>query len=117
MARNHIHFASPPPGTSPGGPVVLPGLRGSAELLLYLDIPAALSAGIPLFRSANGVVLSPGLGPTGSILPSFFRAVDARTGRQVWPEPTETDASESGGGGVDATGPVASPPHALMSDG
>lgn len=115
MKRNHIHFASPPPGTSPGGPVILPGLRSSAELLLYLDTAAALSAGIPLFRSANGVVLSPGLGPTGSILPSFFRTVDVRTGRQVWPEPTEPGTSDSKG--VDASGPVASPPHPLMSDG
>lgn len=96
MARNHIHFSCPPRGvtsfplatgdatTAPALPV-LPGLRASADLLILLDTRAAIDAGIPLFRSENGVVLSPGLGPEGSILPSFFRAIDARTGRQVWP--------------------------------
>lgn len=105
MARNHIHFSSPPPGVvafplaasgaaaAPTLPV-LPGLRASADLLLLLDTRAAIAAGIPLFRSANGVVLSPGLGPEGCILPSFFRAVDVRSGRQVWPLPEAAEEEE-----------------------
>jgi hypothetical protein len=51
-----------------------------------MNVPALLEAGIPLFRSANGVLLSPGLGATGTILPSFIeRVLDARTGAVVWP--------------------------------
>lgn len=100
MARNHIHFASPPARSAPGGPVILPGLRTRAELLLYLDVAAALGAGIPLFRSANGVVLSPGLGAEGCILPSFFTAVEAGTNRQIWPPlggGSEAAAVDAGG--------------------
>jgi hypothetical protein len=93
MTRNHIHFAQGVPGTAG----VISGMRASAEVLVFLDVPAALAAGIPLFRSANGVLLSPGLGPAGTILPSFFaRAVDARTGTEVWPPL----AGSSGGDGI-----------------
>jgi len=48
MARRHIHFATGTP--SDGG--VISGMRGSAGVHVYLDVPAALAAGLPLYRSS-----------------------------------------------------------------
>ena len=51
MHRTHIHFASEPRH-----------LRGDewASVLLRVDLAAALGAGVPFCRAANGVVLSEG---------------------------------------------------------
>lgn len=46
------------------------GMRSSAQVLIYLDVQKALDDGIPLFLSANSVVLTPGIGPKG---PHLFK--------------------------------------------
>jgi len=71
MSRNHIHFAVGEVGANE----VISGMRRSTEVMIYLDVAKALAAGIPLFLSANRVVLSPGVGEQGVIKPEYFLAV------------------------------------------
>jgi 2'-phosphotransferase len=52
MTRRHVHFA---PGLPNDG--VISGMRAKCDVLCFLDVPAALAAGLKLFRSANGVIL------------------------------------------------------------
>lgn len=82
MARNHVHFAAGLPGA--GG--VISGMRSTSEVLIYLDVPAAMSAGLRLYRSANGVILTPG-DADGLIAPGLFAKL------------VEREASGGGGGG------------------
>uniref|UniRef100_A0A670ZIU7 2'-phosphotransferase n=1 Tax=Pseudonaja textilis TaxID=8673 RepID=A0A670ZIU7_PSETE len=83
MGRTHIHLA---PGL-PGDGDVLSGMRNSSEVAIILDIPKALADGIPFFRSANGVILSPG-NADGLLLPRYFsRALQLRPRRKserIW---------------------------------
>lgn len=63
MRRNHIHF-SPGllAGLKPGATTskVISGMRRDAQLLLYINLPKAIAAGITFWRSENGVILSEG---------------------------------------------------------
>ncbi|KAJ5641717.1 hypothetical protein N7490_005717 [Penicillium lividum] len=73
MNRNHVHFATGPSldsvlavqetETSKQGAekTVISGMRGDAQVLIYIDIRKALKAGCPFWRSENGVILSEGL--------------------------------------------------------
>lgn len=81
MKRNHIHLAANLPGDSG----VISGMRSSAEVHVWVDLRGAIAAGIPFFRSANGVVLTPG--DASGVLPLRFfeRAVDPSRG-QIWRE-------------------------------
>ncbi|KAF2138247.1 uncharacterized protein K452DRAFT_197769, partial [Aplosporella prunicola CBS 121167] len=100
MARNHIHFAAGlPKGFKPvedddaaattadaktsEAPAVISGMRATSTILIYVDVAAALDAGIPFFQSANGVILSPGDEAQGGVLGlKFFKRVeDRRSGR------------------------------------
>lgn len=75
MKRQHIHFAK----GLPGDKEVISGMRTSAEILVYVDIGAMLADGIPVFESANGVILTPG--DKGIVAPKYFKEVrDAKTG-------------------------------------
>eukprot|EP00796_Vickermania_ingenoplastis_P005540 gene5540-3996_t len=58
MGRLHIHFAKGLP--KDGG--VISGMRSSARILLYLDVAKALQDNVVLLESANGVILTPGMG-------------------------------------------------------
>ena len=76
MGRNHIHFATGPSLESvlavhtdgaAGGKLkiddsgVISGMRRDAQVLIYIDVRKALRAGVPLWRSENGVILSEGI--------------------------------------------------------
>jgi 2'-phosphotransferase len=76
MGRNHIHFATGPSLESVlavhGKDVaqencksdesrVISGMRRDAQVLIYIDVRKALAAGIPFWRSENGVILSEGI--------------------------------------------------------
>lgn len=76
MKRQHIHFAQQLPKKSPAGEqqkTVISGIRSSAQVYIFIDIPKALEAGVPFFKSTNGVILSPGL--DGTISPTLFLKV------------------------------------------
>ena len=47
------------------------GVRKSVHLYVYVDLEAAIAAGIPFFKSTNGVILSPG-NADGCIPAAFF---------------------------------------------
>lgn len=66
--RTHIHLA---PGL-PGDPSVISGMRPHCEIAVFIDGPLALADGISFFRSANGVILTPG-NTDGFLLPKYFK--------------------------------------------
>ncbi|PAA56265.1 hypothetical protein BOX15_Mlig027782g1, partial [Macrostomum lignano] len=76
MGRTHIHFA---PGEI-GEDGVVSGMRGSAEILIYLDLEMALRDGIKFVLSKNKVILSEG-DATGTIAPKYFKEVYQRRPR------------------------------------
>lgn len=49
-------------------------MRGSSQVLIYVDLEKALLAGIKFYLSDNGVVLSKG-DETGYLQPKFFKRV------------------------------------------
>lgn len=55
MSRQHIHLA---PTLDPTQHYITP--RPSSTLYIYLDLGKVLAAGIPVYTSANGVILTPG---------------------------------------------------------
>ncbi|KAJ9447508.1 hypothetical protein DIPPA_16677 [Diplonema papillatum] len=73
MSRQHIHFAPGLPRTDG----VISGMRATAEVLVYLDVEKCLANGVKLFKSDNGVILSPG-DESGHIKPEFFSKVEQR---------------------------------------
>ncbi|XP_006149878.1 tRNA 2'-phosphotransferase 1 isoform X2 [Tupaia chinensis] len=68
QGRTHIHLA---PGL-PGDPGVISGMRLNCEVAVFINGPLALADGIPFFRSANGVILTPG-NADGFLLPKYFK--------------------------------------------
>jgi 2'-phosphotransferase len=87
MKRNHIHLAQAVSTTNaisgthslplslPPGTHIIAGLRKSAHILIYIDIPKALSSGLQFFLSDNGVVLTEG-DDRGYLKPDFFLRVE-----------------------------------------
>lgn len=114
MTRTHMHFASGlPAGFKPLASAastatgeaetqdapVISGMRLSSTVLIYIDINAALAAGIKFFVSENGVVLSEG--NENGVLPyEFFERVESRKGGGVLmsggklPEGVQVDVEE-----------------------
>lgn len=89
MGRNHIHFASGLPAgfkslqsgsasteEKEAAPVIS-GMRKSSSVLVYVDINAALAAGIKFFLSENGVILTEG-NEQGCLPYEFFKRVESR---------------------------------------
>ena len=79
MKRNHIHLAAGPPSQEEGSQPALSGIRRDCDLLVSVNAALAISAGVPFFRSANGVVLTPG-DERGVLSAEFFRSVVRRDG-------------------------------------
>lgn len=79
MNRTHIHLARGLPGEDG----VISGMRTDCDLAIFIDVPKALSDGIPFFWSDNGVLLTPG--DTEGKLPSsyFSRALRLKPTRSV----------------------------------
>lgn len=76
MKRNNIHLIARLPEKEAE---VVSGMRKSADTIVLVDVKKAIDAGIPFYRSSNGVVLSPGLGVTGCIPPEFIQDIFARS--------------------------------------
>lgn len=73
--RLHIHMAAGLPGE------VISGMRHSAKVLIYINVPKAMADGIEFFRSANGAILSSG--KDGTISPEYFLKVTDRAGNSL----------------------------------
>lgn len=69
MRRNNIHLIACLPEEVDG---VVSGMRKTADTIVTINMAGAMAAGIPFYRSSNGVILSPGLGDTGCIPPEFI---------------------------------------------
>ncbi len=63
MSRTHIHFASKPDAIS--------GFRSNSNVLIHIDMEAAMADGIEFYISDNQVILSP-----GPIDPKYFKRID-----------------------------------------
>lgn len=87
MGRIHIHFAQglpPSSNASESGPVVISGMRSSAQVAIYVDLVKAIADGVPFYLSANGVILTPGIGERGLLPPKYFkRVIDLKTGKTI----------------------------------
>ena len=96
MTRNHVHFASGLPEgftsiasvdqegnavTTAAAPVIS-GMRKSSTVLVFLDLPKAIAAGLKFWVSDNGVILSEG-NEEGLVPLSVFKRVEDRTGEGV----------------------------------
>eukprot|EP00455_Lapot_gusevi_P028757 TRINITY_DN3079_c0_g1_i1.p1 TRINITY_DN3079_c0_g1~~TRINITY_DN3079_c0_g1_i1.p1 ORF type:complete len:100 (-),score=24.37 TRINITY_DN3079_c0_g1_i1:152-412(-) len=55
---------------SPGSAEVISGMRADCDLVIYVDVAAAMAAGIKFFVSDNQVILSEG--DEGGFIPSRF---------------------------------------------
>ncbi|KAF2824968.1 hypothetical protein CC86DRAFT_326321 [Ophiobolus disseminans] len=88
MGRNHIHFASGLPAgfksvadtasteEKEAAPVIS-GMRKNSSILVYIDINAALAAGVQFHVSENGVILTEG-NDKGFLSYEFFKRVESR---------------------------------------
>ncbi|OQV16995.1 putative tRNA 2'-phosphotransferase 1 [Hypsibius exemplaris] len=76
MTRQHIHFSKREPTEKND----VSGIRKNCNVLIYLDVEKVLRDGIPLFESANGVILSPG-NAAGCIPAEYFLKVLDRNSR------------------------------------
>ncbi|WWD20035.1 hypothetical protein CI109_104508 [Kwoniella shandongensis] len=88
MTRQHIHLA--PSFTGPITP------RPTSTLYIHLDLPKLVKAGIPVYTSSNGVVLTPG-GEGGIVGKEFWRKAVRRVGGKriiVWEEGKEVEREE-----------------------
>lgn len=79
MNRRHIHMAAHEHARS--------GMRHNADMYIFIDVKRAMDAGIPFFRSSNGVILSPG-NSEGLIPPVFFDRMEHAT-RRAGPQRSE----------------------------
>jgi len=70
MTRDYIHFAKGLPGE------VKSGMRQSSQVLIYIDAAKVMAANIPIYTSANGVLLCKGV--NGVLSPCYFAKVEFR---------------------------------------
>lgn len=95
MGRNHVHFASglpegfkslvdenDAPAADTAAAPVISGMRKSSTVLMFLDVGRALAAGVKLWVSDNGVILSEG-NAEGLVPLELFGRVEDRTGLGV----------------------------------
>ncbi|XP_076442329.1 tRNA 2'-phosphotransferase 1-like [Babylonia areolata] len=102
MARNHVHFAAGEPGQAG----VISGMRGSCDVIIYLDLEKAIAGGLKFFRSANNVILCEG-NEDGIISTQYFkRVINRKTGAELdLAHPvSDTRANEEPGGAVPKKG-------------
>lgn len=76
MGRNHVHCSTGLPEDEAG---VVSGMRGDAELLVYVDVRRSLEDGaMGWWVSENGVVLTEGEGEEGLVPVRYFKEVVGR---------------------------------------
>lgn len=62
------------------------GMRANAQVLIYVDVPKAMAAGLKFYLSANDVVLTDG-DEKGFIPPELFERVEFVAAHRVQPDP------------------------------
>eukprot|EP00750_Incisomonas_marina_P032055 INCI8795.1.p1 GENE.INCI8795.1~~INCI8795.1.p1 ORF type:complete len:371 (+),score=55.53 INCI8795.1:214-1326(+) len=87
MRRNHIHMAIGLPGDSG----VVSGMRNGANVYVFVDAAKMLAAGIPLYRSANNVILCEG-DKCGFVSLEFFSKVRTADGKVLFDPATPEGA-------------------------
>jgi hypothetical protein len=92
--RNHIHIAVGEPGAG----TVISGARASSDVLIYIDVEAAMAAGVKFYMSTNRVILTRGEGDTGVLSPKFFARVVRRVPGGALLPITTSDAPVAGAG-------------------
>lgn len=76
MGRTHVHCST---GLPEGEAGVVSGMRGDAELLVYVDVKKSLEEGaMSWWVSENGVVLTEGIGEQGLVPVKYFKEVVGR---------------------------------------
>lgn len=88
MSRNHVHLTP----ALPGDASVISGMRRSADVIVAVDVEAAMRDGIAFYRSGNNVILSPGHPATGCIPPCYL--VDYIRSSRKRRAPGSLDAAE-----------------------
>lgn len=82
MGRTHIHFFEEKALT--GQKKAVSGMRGDAELVIFVDVKKAMSKGLKFWISENGVILSEG-DDKGFMATEFWgRVTDRRSGEVIW---------------------------------
>lgn len=79
MGRTHIHMSS----QNYGSKEMISGMRGNCQVLVHVDMAAAMAAGIRFYVSSNQVILSEGQG--GWIPTRFFSKVVAVRSGELLP--------------------------------
>jgi len=81
--RMHVHFAPRLPPREAGDQEVVSGMRQTCDCIVFLDLPRALRAGLPVYRSANDVLLTPGF---QGVVPAslFLKAVRRDDLSTIW---------------------------------
>ena len=106
MKRNHIHFASALPSSAAkrkldayekkkNDAAPISGMRSSSEVYIYINGPKCAVAGIPFYRSDNGVILTAGVDQREGMLPLEYleRVVCASSGKVIWEPDANADAT------------------------
>lgn len=90
-SRMHVHFAPRLPPREAGDKEVVSGMRQVSDCIVFLDLPRALKAGLPVYKSSNEVFLTPGF---EGVVPAslFLKAVRRDDLSLIW---TNEDAPSS----------------------
>ncbi|EGC37728.1 hypothetical protein DICPUDRAFT_46322 [Dictyostelium purpureum] len=80
MERNHIHFAVGLPGEGQ----VISGMRGSCDMVIYIDLQKCLDDDIPMFLSKNNVVLTNGKDNNGILPIKYFTKIVDKNNVTIW---------------------------------
>lgn len=76
MRRRHVHLAKGLPGDGQ----VVSGMRADSRVAVWVDVARGIREGLPFYVSANGVVLTPGEGETGTVPARLFLRAHALPG-------------------------------------
>ena len=80
MKRNHIHFATGIPNMDGTKNSVISGMRRSCDIYIYVNVHKCVIDNIPIYKSDNGVLLTSGVGNSGTLPLQYFSHVTDAAG-------------------------------------
>lgn len=83
MQRNHIHLAK---GYA-GDKGVISGMRGSCDVFIEVNLGKIIQDEIPIYESANGVILTAGI--EGYLPPKYFRKIANKANKLIYSAPLD----------------------------